>query len=140
MLTEQALERLLALGSDRRGFLNSPRRCRRNFSQTLRGMADEAGAQIVSGAPCSSEYEASALRAVSARFDDAADESAVFAFCNIVGADILRLPRARDFLPILQEVYFERFSALPTSAHVHCGSVRKTSCGFTAPTPFSSPL
>ena len=58
MLTEQSLDRLLALGvKNIEVFFNSPSECDKQFVREMKAAADAAGAKIISSHPYTSEME-----------------------------------------------------------------------------------
>ena len=118
-LTEEALTQLLEVGIRTvEIFLNSPGETTPKFAAQLKSIADSYGARILSVHPCSSEYEGvNFFGRYPRRFDDAAEEyKKIFEVCNVLGAEIIPFHGARAFLPIRQEVYFERFDRLSSIA------------------------
>jgi sugar phosphate isomerase/epimerase len=119
MLTEQALERTLALGCEvAEVFINSPSEVSPAFARHIKAQADGANAGIVSMHPCSSEYEgASFFGRYPRRFNDALDTyKRIFEMCATAGAGFLAFHGARTYYNIEQAVYFERFDRIAKAA------------------------
>lgn len=115
MLTERALLKLTEMGvHTTEVFLNSPSERTHEFALRLQNIAQDAGTQIVSVHPYSSEAEGvSFFSRYERRFDDEAEDyRRYFEFCNMVGAQLLVFHGARSFMTLEPEFYFERFAKL----------------------------
>ncbi|MBQ4538733.1 MAG: sugar phosphate isomerase/epimerase [Oscillospiraceae bacterium] len=115
MLTEQSLDRLLALGvKNIEVFFNSPSECDKQFVREMKAAADAAGAKIISSHPYTSEMEGVCFfGSYSRRFDDEAKAyGRYFEACRQLGGDIFVLHGARSFIKLERDFYFERFCRL----------------------------
>ena len=115
MLTEQSLDRFLALGvKNIKVFFNSPSECDKQFVGEMKAAADAAGAKIISSHPYTSEMEGVCFFGnYSRRFDDEAKAyGRYFEACRQLGGDIFVLHGARSFIKLERDFYFERFCRL----------------------------